>query len=67
MFVGIDWFCDESLLEDSIIFLIFLFIIVYVIDENSFFYEMWLKDVFNCDFEIVVVLEGIIEVISMFV
>ena len=65
--VGIDWSCDESLLEDSTIFLILPLTIVHVIDENSPLYEMRPKDVLNCDFEIVVVLEGTIEATSMLV
>lgn len=62
-----DWFCEDGLVEDSVIFLILFLIMVYVIDENSFFYEMYFKDLFNCDFEIVVFFEGIVEVISMLV
>lgn len=62
-----DWFCEDGLIEDSVIFLILFLIMVYVIDENSFFYEMYFKDLFNCDFEIVVFFEGIVEVISMLV
>lgn len=65
--MGMDWFCEDGLIEDSVIFLILFLIMVYVIDENSFFYEMYFKDLFNCDFEIVVFFEGIVEVISMLV
>ena len=65
--VGIDWSCDENLLEDSTIFLILPLTIVHVIDENSPLYEMHPKDVLNCDFEIVVVLEGTVEATSMLV
>lgn len=65
--VGIDWSCDENLLEDSTIFLILPLTIVHVIDENSPLYEMRPKDVLNCDFEIVVVLEGTVEATSMLV
>lgn len=65
--MGMDWFCEDGLVEDSVIFLILFLIMVYVIDENSFFYEMYFKDLFNCDFEIVVFFEGIVEVISMLV
>lgn len=65
--VGIDWSCEENLLEDSTIFLILPLTMVHVIDENSPLYEMHPKDVLNCDFEIVVVLEGTIEATSMLV
>jgi len=64
--VGIDWLCDETQM-DSILFLILPLTIVHVIDENSPFYEMYPKDLLNCDFEIVVVLEGTVEATSMLV
>ena len=64
--VGIDWLCDENQL-DSILFLILPLTIVHVIDENSPIYEMQPKDLGNCDFEIVVVLEGTVEATSMLV
>ncbi|XP_078383470.1 G protein-activated inward rectifier potassium channel 3-like isoform X1 [Oculina patagonica] len=65
--VGIDWSCEENLLEDSTLFLILPLTIVHVIDENSPLFEMHPKDVLNCDFEIVVVLEGTVEATSMLV
>ena len=64
--VGIDWLCEENQI-DSILFLILPLTIVHVIDENSPFYEMQPKDLCNCDFEIVVVLEGTVEATSMVV
>lgn len=64
--VGIDWTCEENQV-DSILFLILPLTIVHVIDENSPLYEMHPKDLLNCDFEIVVVLEGTVEATSMLV
>lgn len=65
--VGIDWSCEEGLVEDSIIFLILPLTMVHVIDENSPLFEMHPKDLLNCDFEIVVLLEGTVEATSMLV
>lgn len=65
--VGVDWSCDENLLEDSIIFLILPLTIVHVIDENSPLFEMSPNELLHCDFEIVVVLEGTVEATSMLV
>lgn len=64
--VGVDWLCEENQL-DSILFLIMPLTIVHVIDENSPFYEMQPQELSDCDFEIVVVLEGTVEATSMLV
>lgn len=63
--VGIDWLCEENQIDQ--IFLILPLTIVHVIDENSPLYEMQPKDLLDCDFEIVVVLEGTVEATSMLV
>lgn len=65
--VGTDWSCEDGLIEDSAIFLILPLTMVHVIDENSPLYEMHPKDLLNCDFEIVVLLEGTVEATSMLV
>lgn len=64
--VGIDWLCEENQI-DSILFLILPLTIVHVIDENSPLYDMDPEELLNCDFEIVVVLEGTVEATSMLV
>lgn len=65
--VGTDWSCQDGLAEDSAIFLILPLTMVHVIDENSPLYETHPKDLLNCDFEIVVLLEGTVEATSMLV
>ncbi|PFX31844.1 ATP-sensitive inward rectifier potassium channel 12 [Stylophora pistillata] len=65
--VGTDWSCKDGLAEDSAIFLILPLTMVHVIDENSPLYETHPKDLLNCDFEIVVLLEGTVEATSMLV